>query len=133
MSTRWRASGTIRPYRLRCVRSPYNFGDITPYLYRTADYGKTWTRIAGPSQGVRGYVHVIREDRLNPNILFMGTEFGLWISLDAGHAWAQFKGGDMPDVAVRDLVEQPQEDDLVLACHGRNTSGSSTTSRRCAR
>ena len=97
----------------------HTFGDMTPYLYRTADYGKTWTRIVSPAQGVRGYVHVIREDRLNPNLLFMGTEFGLWISLDGGQKWAQFKGGDMPDVAVRDLVEQPQKDDLVLATHGR--------------
>ena len=68
---------------------------------------------------MRGYVHVIKEDRLNPNLLYMGTEFGFWISPDGGATWAQFKGGDMPDVAVRDIAIQPQKDDLVLATHGR--------------
>ena len=97
----------------------HTFGDMTPYLYKTNDYGKSWRRIASPEQGVRGYVHVIREDRVNPDLLFMGTEFGLWISVDGGKGWAQFKGGDMPDVAVRDIAIQPQKDDLVIATHGR--------------
>ena len=97
----------------------HTFGDFAPYLFRTADYGRTWTRIAGPDQGVRGYAHVIKEDRLNPNLLFMGTEFGLWVSLDAGGHWAQYKGGDLPTVAVRDITVQARDDDLVLATHGR--------------
>ncbi len=97
----------------------HTFGDMTPYLYKTTDWGKSWTRLTPADTNVRGFVHVIREDRLNPNILFMGTEFGLWMSLDGGMHWAQFKGGDMPSVAVRDLVIQPQKDDLVIATHGR--------------
>src|SRR5207249_507417 len=67
---------------------------------------------------LRGYAHVIREDRRAPNLLFLGTEMGLFVSLDAGRSWAQFKAG-LPDVAVRDLVIQPREDDLLLATHGR--------------
>ncbi|HEY6049077.1 MAG TPA: sialidase, partial [Sphingomicrobium sp.] len=97
------------------------YGDMTPYLYRTTDYGRTWQRLVGPgTPGVRGYAHVIREDRLNPNILFLGTEFGLFMSLNGGQSWAQFKPNDFPDgVAVRDIALQPRDDDLVLATHGR--------------
>jgi hypothetical protein len=69
---------------------------------------------------VRGYAHVIKEDRLNPNILFLGTEFGLFVSVNGGQSWAQFKPNDFPDgVAVRDIALQDREDDLVLATHGR--------------
>jgi photosystem II stability/assembly factor-like uncharacterized protein len=97
------------------------YGDMAPYLYRTTDYGRTWQRLIGPgTPGVRGYAHVIKEDRLNPNILFLGTEFGLYMSLNGGASWAQFKPNDFPDgVAVRDIALQDREDDLVLATHGR--------------
>ena len=61
------------------------YGDMAPYLYRTTDYGRTWQRLIGPgTPGVRGYAHVIKEDRVNPNILFLGTEFGLFVSLNGG-------------------------------------------------
>jgi photosystem II stability/assembly factor-like uncharacterized protein len=97
----------------------HTFGDFTPYVYRTTDFGKTWKRIVSPEQGVRGYAHVIKEDTVEKNLLFCGTEHGLWISLDGGARWAQFKGGDFPPVAVRDLQIQQRENDLVLATHGR--------------
>jgi hypothetical protein len=94
---------------------------MRPYVYRTRDYGKTWTALASPAdpKTVRGYAHVIKEDLQSPNLLFLGTEFGLYISIDGGERWAQFKGGRLPDVAVRDLAIQPRENDLVLATHGR--------------
>ncbi|TMQ03455.1 MAG: sialidase, partial [Deltaproteobacteria bacterium] len=97
----------------------HTFGDMTPWVYRTTDYGKTWTRIAGPSQGVYGYAHTIREDAVKKDLLFLGTEFGLWISLDGGAKWAQFKGGDFPNVAVREVQVHPRDNDLVIATHGR--------------
>jgi photosystem II stability/assembly factor-like uncharacterized protein len=97
----------------------HTMGDMTPYIFRTDDDGATWQRIAGPGQGLRGYVHVIREDMVSPDLLFAGTEFGLWISIDRGARWAQFKPGNFPAVAVRDLVVQPRDHDLVLATHGR--------------
>ena len=97
----------------------HTFGDFDPWVYRTTDYGKTWKRIVASDQGVRGYAHVIREDVVEKNLLFCGTELGLWISLDGGARWAQFKGGDFPNVAVRDLQVQARENDLVLATHGR--------------
>jgi photosystem II stability/assembly factor-like uncharacterized protein len=99
----------------------HTVGDMAPYLYVTTDFGKTWSPLATPKdpKGVRGYVHVIKEDTVEPHLLFMGTEFGLWISTDAGAHWAQFKGGHIPTVAVRDLAIQPRDNDLVLATHGR--------------
>jgi hypothetical protein len=94
---------------------------MRPYLYRTADYGRTWQRLIGPNtSGVRGYAHVIKEDRLNPNILFLGTEFGLYVSLNAGQSWAQFKPNNFPDgLAVRDISIHDRGDDMLLATHGR--------------
>jgi photosystem II stability/assembly factor-like uncharacterized protein len=99
----------------------HTFGDMTPYLFRTTDYGKTWTALVSPAdgKGVRGYAHVIKEDLVKPNLLFLGTEFGLWVSIDQGKTWAQFKGNHFPAVAVRDLAIQPRDNDLVLATHGR--------------
>ena len=95
------------------------FGDTKPYLYKTTDYGKTWTALPVQQSGVHGYAHVIKEDTVDPNLLFLGTEFGLWISTDAGQRWAQYKGSDFPAVAVRDIAVHPRESDLVLATHGR--------------
>ena len=97
----------------------HTYGDMEPHVYRTTDTGKTWTPIVAGDSGVRGYAHVIKEDPVAQNILYLGTEFGLWISLDSGKHWAQYKGHDFPSVAVRDIVVQPRESDLVLATHGR--------------
>jgi photosystem II stability/assembly factor-like uncharacterized protein len=97
----------------------HTFGDMKPYAYKTTDYGQTWTALGTQASGVRGYAHVIKEDTVNPNLLFLGTEFGLWISVDGGQRWAQYKGSDFPSVAVRDIVVHARESDLVLATHGR--------------
>ncbi len=97
----------------------HTFGDMRPYAYRTADYGKTWTAVLSPDGPVRGYAHVIKEDLVNRDLLFLGTESGLWVSLDGGKQWAQYKGGDLPSVAVDDLVIHPRDNDLVIATHGR--------------
>ena len=91
-------------------------GDMKTHVYRTKDYGKTWNSISTPE--LNGYAHVVREDLVNPNLLFVGTEFGLFISIDSGAHWAQFKG-DLPNVAVRDVFIQARESDLILATHGR--------------
>ncbi|HEY6768255.1 MAG TPA: glycosyl hydrolase [Candidatus Sulfotelmatobacter sp.] len=97
----------------------HTFGDIKPYAYKTSDYGKTWTALPLQESGLKGYAHVIKEDTTDPNLLFIGTEFGLWISVDGGQHWAQYRGSDFPAVAVRDIVVQAREGDLVLATHGR--------------
>ncbi len=92
-------------------------GDMKTYVFRTADYGKSWQPLATPE--LTGYAHVVKEDLVDKNLLFLGTEFGLFVSLDGGKQWAQFKGGDFPPVAVRDIAIQPRESDLLLATHGR--------------
>lgn len=99
----------------------HTYGEMDPLLYKVSDYGATWTALATPKdpKSVRGYAHVLREDPVKRGLLYAGTELGLWISLDDGAHWAQFKGGDFPAVAVRDLVVQPRDHDLVLATHGR--------------
>jgi photosystem II stability/assembly factor-like uncharacterized protein len=97
----------------------HTFGDMTPLVFKTTDYGKTWTPIVAQNSGVRGYAHVIKEDIVSPNLLFLGTEFGLWVSPDGGKRWAQYKGHEFPCVAVRDIVVHPRESDLVIATHGR--------------
>jgi photosystem II stability/assembly factor-like uncharacterized protein len=97
----------------------HTFGDMRPYAYRTTDFGRTWTSVLPADAPVRGYAHVIREDLVNRDLLFLGTELGLWVSIDGGRQWAQYKGGDLPNVAVRDLVIHPRDHDLVIATHGR--------------
>lgn len=99
----------------------HTFGDMTAHVYRTTDFGKTWTPLVSPDalSGVQGYAHVIKEDTVKPNILFLGTELGLWVSVDTGKTWAQYKGGRFPAVAVRDLAVHPRDNELVLGAHGR--------------
>ena len=96
-------------------------GDPAPYLYRTDDGGATWVRLAepGPRDGVRGWIHVVHEDPVDPRLLFVGTEHGLWLSIDRGATWQPFRVGLPRTVAVRDLAYQPRESALVIATHGR--------------
>ncbi len=117
----WVQAGGFAPGTAYAAFDRHTFGDLTPYVYMTADYGKTWAPLLDSKnpKGVRGYVHVIKEDPVDAQLLFLGTEFGLWISVDGGAHWAQFKGGHLPAVAVRDLVVQPRDSDLVIATHGR--------------
>jgi photosystem II stability/assembly factor-like uncharacterized protein len=91
-------------------------GDMKTYVYKTADYGATWKSLA--TTDLKGYAHVVREDLVNPSLLFVGTEFGLFVSLDGGAHWAQFTGG-LPSVAVRDVAIHPRESDLIIGTHGR--------------
>jgi hypothetical protein len=67
---------------------------------------------------MRGYAHVVRQDPVNPELLFVGTELGLWVSVDGGKQWAQFSA-NLPNVAVRDIAIHPRDHDLILATHGR--------------
>ena len=91
-------------------------GDFTPHVFVTRDYGHSWTALATPE--MQGYAHVVRQDPVNPDLLFAGTEWGLYGSLDGGKQWAQIRAG-IPNVAVRDLAIQPREGDLLVATHGR--------------
>jgi photosystem II stability/assembly factor-like uncharacterized protein len=97
----------------------HTFGDMRPYAYKSTDFGRTWSALVAPESPVRGYAHVIKEDLVNKDLLFLGTELGLWVSVDGGRHWARYKGGDLPSVAVRDLVIHPRDHDLVIGTHGR--------------
>jgi len=90
--------------------------DFRPFLFKTSDYGQTWVSISGnlPNESI----NVIREDVKNPNLLFVGTDFGVYVSFDGGKAWTKMKG-DMPSQPVHDLKIHPRENDLIVATHGR--------------
>jgi photosystem II stability/assembly factor-like uncharacterized protein len=92
-------------------------GDYRPLAYRTADLGRTWQPIASDLR-IDGPVKVVREDPSNPQVLYAGTEFGLFVSLDRGGRWQAL--GGLPTVAVDDILVHPREKDLVVATHGRS-------------
>ncbi|MCK4288852.1 MAG: hypothetical protein KAW86_06585, partial [Bacteroidales bacterium] len=91
--------------------------DFKPYLLKSKDRGKTWESIAG-NMPENGTVHAILQDHVNPELLFAGTEFGVFFSNDSGETWTQLKSG-IPTIAVRDMAIQERENDLVLATFGR--------------
>ena len=87
-----------------------------PLLYRVEENGNRWERL-GP-RGIDGFTHVIKQDHVNPDLLFAGAEFGLHISFDGGESWQKYSAG-IPPVAVHDLAIQKRENDLVVGTHGR--------------
>lgn len=92
-------------------------GDHTPYVYRTSDRGRSWTSIAGNLPDW-GSVHTIAEDHIDPNLLFVGTEFGLFYSQNGGGTWQQLRT-NFPTIDVRDIEIQRRENDLVIGTFGR--------------
>ena len=95
----------------------YRRDDLTPYVYQTKDYGKTWKRLADDNK-VWGYALAIVQDPVEPKLMFLGTEFGLYVSIDEGNSWTQWTNG-YPTVSTMDLVIHPRENDLVIATFGR--------------
>ncbi|MGW8268203.1 MAG: hypothetical protein ACWGSQ_17690, partial [Longimicrobiales bacterium] len=92
-------------------------GNWTPYLYRTENYGRDWKNLVGEDQ-IWGFIHTVEEDPVTPNLLFAGTEFGLYVSLNWGEDWFLWPHG-LPRVPVRSLVVHPRDSDLVIGTHGR--------------
>lgn len=92
-------------------------GDFEPYLLKSNDNGKSWESIAS-GLPLRGSVYSVAEDHINPNLLFAGTEFGVFFSTTGGNSWTQLTGG-LPTIAVRDIAIQKRENDLVLGTFGR--------------
>ena len=90
--------------------------DWTPYVFKTTDYGKTWTSLG--TSDLRGYALVIVQDVVQKDLLFLGTEFGLYVSTDGGRRWLHLKKA-IPTASVMDLAVHPREHDLVIATHGR--------------
>ncbi len=99
------------------IANDYRRFNYTPYAYRTKDYGKTWERIVD-SNDVESYTLSIVEDPIEANLLFLGTDDGLYISINAGKKWTKWTAG-FPTVSVKDLVIHPREHDLVIGTFGR--------------
>ena len=99
------------------IANDYRRFNYTPYAYRTKNYGKTWERIVD-EKDVNSYTLAIIEDPKNPNLLFLGTDDGLYMSLNAGDSWEKWTAG-FPTVSTKDLVIHPREEDLVIGTFGR--------------
>ena len=99
------------------VANDYRRGDFKTYIFRTTDFGKTWTRLVDESK-VNGYALCMIQDPTEPNLIFVGTEHGLWISVDNGVNFSQWKNG-YPSVSTYDLAIQEREADLAIATFGR--------------
>ncbi|WP_445386035.1 VPS10 domain-containing protein [Robiginitalea sp. IMCC44478] len=95
----------------------HKYGDFKPYIYKSTDKGRTWTNISS-NLPLRGSVYALEEDHVDPNLIFAGTEFGFYFSLNGGGSWIQIKAG-LPTIAVRDIAIQEREEDLVLGTFGR--------------
>lgn len=99
------------------VANDYRRYNYTPYAYRTTNYGRTWKRIVDETD-VESYALCIVEDAVEPNLMFLGTDDGLYISIDAGTKWTKWTNG-FPTVSVKDVVIHPREHDLVIGTFGR--------------
>jgi photosystem II stability/assembly factor-like uncharacterized protein len=95
------------------------FDDFRPYVFRTSDGGKSWQNVTG-NLPATAYVQVVREDPKNPNLLYAGTELGLFASYTAGKEWIALNLKNLPNVSVHDILVHPRDNDLILATHGRS-------------
>ena len=103
--------------RVYATLNGYRFDDFTPYVYMSNDYGQTWKSIS--SNIPTSSVNVIKEDSENENILYLGTDNGLYITFNQGNSWEAFSN-NLPNVAVHDLVIQPTAKHLIIGTHGRS-------------
>jgi photosystem II stability/assembly factor-like uncharacterized protein len=104
------------PGRAYVVFDGHRWDDYDPHLFMTDDYGDTWTEIT--SDLPEGSLYVVTEDPVNPDLLFTGSEVGLYFSMDRGGTWARFMN-DLPTVPVHDLLIHPRDMDLIAGTHGR--------------
>ena len=99
------------------VANDYRRFNYTPYVYRTRNYGKSWDRIVDEND-VESYTLSVVEDAQNPNLMFLGTDDGLYLSVNAGESWTKWNK-DFPTVSTKDLVIHPREQDLIIGTFGR--------------
>jgi photosystem II stability/assembly factor-like uncharacterized protein len=106
--------------RAYVVLEDHRRGGWEPWIFMTDDFGRNWRNIANGrnGEGIDGYVHTVEEDPVNPDLLYAGSELGLWISLDRGESWFKWTHG-FPTVPVRSLVVHPRDHDLAIGTFGR--------------
>jgi hypothetical protein len=98
------------------VKTGFQRDDFRPFIHKTTDFGKTWISIAGNIP--EGVIHVIVEDKKNPDLLFVGKEFAVWVTIEGGNNWISMKN-NMPTQDIFDLLIHPRENDLVVGTYGR--------------
>jgi len=92
--------------------------DWKPYLFKTTDFGRTWTAVSGDLPA-KGHINAVEQDYVNPDLIFVGTEFGLFVTLDGGKTYTPFSNG-LPRVRIDDLLIHPRDGDLIVGTHGRS-------------
>ena len=102
-----------------CSFDRHMLDDLHPYVYKTTDFGRSWKNITGDLPE-KAYVWVLREDPKNPNIIYAGTELGLYVSFTGGNQWMKLFMKNLPPVSVHDILIHPRENDLILGTHGRS-------------
>lgn len=110
------SASTTNPKEVFVTIDNHREGDMSAYVLTSKDLGKTWQSLSTENLG--GYALSIKQDWVNPNLLFLGTEFGLYISIDRGEHWHPFEN-NLPKVGIRDMAIHPEQNALVLATHGR--------------
>lgn len=116
----WVAQIKASPYMAGAawmVVNNYRKGDYQPYLFKTEDYGQSW-KLMADDRKVKGYALSVVHDPVEPNLVFLGTEHGLWVSIDKGGSWVQFKNG-FPSVSTMDMTIQEPESALIVGTFGR--------------
>lgn len=102
-----------------CSFDRHMLDDFRPFVYKTTDFGRTWTNVTG-NLPEKAYVWVVREDPRNPNIIYAGTELGLFVSFTQGKHWIKLRMKNLPTVSVHDILVHPRDNDLILGTHGRS-------------
>jgi photosystem II stability/assembly factor-like uncharacterized protein len=122
LPSEWFFVSRVRPSKFEAATAfvtleGHESGNFDPWVFKTTDYGATWTNITNnlPKGDI---VWVIEQDRVNPDLLFVGTELAIYVSTDGGTRWAPLRR-NLPVVAVRDIVVHPRDPDLIIGTHGR--------------
>jgi hypothetical protein len=108
----------FKPGRVYLTLDGHRSNDDEPYAFASEDFGATWKSIRGNLPSTAGSTRVIREDIKNENVLYLGCEFGAWVSVDRGEHWTKF--GGLPTVAVHDFAQHPTSGEIVAGTHGRS-------------